>query len=76
MSVDAQELLAAVEAVIFVASEPVTLKRLQQAFPDESPEALETALEHLSEHYADEGRGLALDRVAGGYRLVTRPSSA
>ena len=74
MSVDAQELLAAIEAVIFVASEPVTVKRLQQAFPDESAESLETALAHLAELYHDEGRGLGLDRVAGGWRLVTRPA--
>jgi segregation and condensation protein B len=74
MSVDSQELLAAVEAVIFVASEPVTLKRFQQAFPDESAESLEAALTRLAELYHDEGRGLALDRVAGGWRLVTRPA--
>jgi segregation and condensation protein B len=74
VSVDSQELLAAVEAVLFVAAEPVTLARLQQAFPDESPAALEAALAHLEELHGHEGRGLALDRVAGGWRFVTRPA--
>ena len=74
MSVDAQELLAAVEAVIFVASEPVTPKRLAEAFPDETEETLNAALEHLKEHYGHEGRGLFLDQVAGGWRFATRPA--
>ena len=74
MSVDAQELLAAVEAVVFVASEPVTLERLRETFPDETSQAIEATLEHLARLYEHEGRGLALDRVAGGWRIATRPA--
>lgn len=67
------ELIAALEAVIFVASEPVTVERLQEIFPDESVEALQQALEGLAGQFEQPCRGLLLDRVAGGFRIATRP---
>ena len=74
MRLEADELLAAVEALVFVASEPLTAKRLREAFPGEAPEDVDRALERLARLHEGEGRGLALDRVAGGYRIVTRPA--
>ena len=38
MPLPEQELIAAVEAVVFVSSEPVTLARLQEVFADETAE--------------------------------------
>lgn len=71
---DRAELEAAIEAVLFVASEPVPRDRLLELFPEaERPaagEALETVLGRWCES-AD--RGVYAEEVAGGVRLVTRP---
>ncbi len=64
---------AALQAVLFVAAEPVTLTTLAhvlQCEPEDIPpviDELETALEHT---------GLRLVRIAGGWQLSTRPEHA
>lgn len=73
MPLPVEELIAALEAVVFVSSEPVTMQRLGEVFPEESPETLEVALESLARIFEQPGRGLLLDRVAGGWRIATRP---
>lgn len=73
MPLPPEELTAALEAVIFVSSEPVTAKLLQETFPEETEETLAVALEGLTRIFEQPGRGLLLDRVAGGWRIATRP---
>lgn len=66
------EALPLVEALLFASSRPVTLEKLAEAA--ELPEKLvEEAVASLEEACAARGRGVRLDRVAGGLRLVTRP---
>jgi segregation and condensation protein B len=66
------EALPLVEALLFASSRPVALDKLAEAA--ELPEKLvEEAVAALEEACATEGRGVRLDRVAGGLRLVTRP---
>jgi segregation and condensation protein B len=66
------EALPLVEALLFASSRPVALDKLAEAA--ELPEKLvEEAVAALEEACAAEGRGVRLDRVAGGLRLVTRP---
>jgi segregation and condensation protein B len=68
-----QEIESAIEAVLFTASEPVKQERLLELF-DESGEMVEKALQVVLERYSeDSSRGVMIDRVAGGIRLVTRP---
>jgi segregation and condensation protein B len=66
------EALPLVEALLFAASKPVPIDKLAEAaeLPEDVVAAAVTALE---ESCAAEGRGVRLDRVAGGIRLVTRP---
>ncbi len=73
MPLNADDLVAALEAVIFVSSEPVTPQLLREVFPDESEADLEAAVARLAKSYEEPGRGLLLDRVAGGWRIATRP---
>ena len=73
MALDPLELVGAVEAVVFVSSEPVTSVRLLEVFPEETAESIQAALESLAQVFEQPGRGLLLDRVAGGYRIATRP---
>jgi segregation and condensation protein B len=65
---------AALEAILFVSSEPVPRTKLMELFEeDERAEAAE-ALETVLARYSDgESRGVLVEDVAGGVRLATRP---
>lgn len=68
------ELEAVIEAVLFVASEPVSRTRLLELFAEEEREAAAQALESvLARFRGGEDRGVMAEEVAGGVRLVTRP---
>jgi segregation and condensation protein B len=65
---------AALEAVLFVTSEPVPEERLLAVFEPEQREEGVAALAALRERYRrEEGRGVFLEEVAGGLRIVTAP---
>lgn len=64
-------LVRALEAILFVASDPVPLKKLEQVFEPEEVErcALRDALDMLRRDYS--GRGVELHEIGGGYQLRT-----
>ena len=65
---------AAIEAVLFVSSEPVPRTRLLEMFDEEEREQAAEALESvLSRYQGGDGRGVFVEDVAGGVRLATRP---
>ena len=66
-------LAALVEGLLFVAEEPVSLKRLAQVL-EAPPEAVEAALQELEITYRE--RGLRVQRVKDRVQLVTAPSLA
>lgn len=67
------ELRAAVEAILFVAEQPVPDELLAEVL--EVPREEVTALvESLAAHLEEEGHGVGVRRVAGGWRLATRPA--
>ena len=67
------ELKAAIEAIVFVAEEPVTFLKLKEIFSAESPDKLQTAAAELMEQFNHERPGLEIREVAGGLRMTTRP---
>jgi segregation and condensation protein B len=68
------EMEAALESVLFVSSDPVPRARLIEMFDDEEHELAAEALASVLERYsAAEARGVMVEEVAGGVRLVTRP---
>jgi segregation and condensation protein B len=69
------ELGRAIEAVLFVAVEPVLPSLLAELF-EEPVERIEDTLTSLAEGYGFEGRGFMLARIAGGARLQTHPDMA
>ena len=70
-----EELEAAIEAILFVATEPVATERLHALFGDDDREAVEAALQAVIARYpGDAAQGLVADFAAGGVRLVTRPA--
>jgi segregation and condensation protein B len=66
------ELRAAVEGVLFVATRPLTIERLQRVLPGTSATYLEGFLTGLMVRYDRERRGWELRHIAGGWQLMTR----
>jgi segregation and condensation protein B len=63
-----------VEALLFASDKPMTVKQLQQTFPElEQPEieTLQKAVDEIVEDYAT--RPVALKKVASGYRFQVKP---
>ena len=75
-SLQGHELVAVVEALLFVSAEPVTVTRLATVIGAVSKAEVEQALNSLQEQLAQDGRGIQLVKLAGGYRLVTKPDYA
>jgi len=81
------ELTHSVEALLFVASQPLSLNELA-SLTDAPPERIERALDALGDRYGEGRSGVVLERAAGGWgfrasretaevcaRLVNRPSA-
>ncbi len=66
-------LVTIIEALLFVAAEPLTIDQLAAA-TDDSPEAVETALQQLKE--TCQGRGLRVQRQGQKVQLVSAPETA
>ena len=67
--------LAILEALLIVAEEPLPLPKLQEVLADEQPTQTEASLRELSLRLEEDGRGLMVQEVAGGFRLTTRPET-
>jgi len=71
-TIDARELKAILEAVLFVSPEPVPVARLVAILGTVSRAEVVQALGILTHDLNQDGRGIQLVQVAGGYRLVTK----
>ncbi len=65
------ELMAVVEALIFVADEPVGDKLLADVLGEEKA-AIRAAVEELQREYDERDGGLQVREIAGGYQISTR----
>jgi segregation and condensation protein B len=70
------EVLAVLEAMLFVSPEPLKIEEIEQALGDVPREEIERGLDAFARALEAPDRGLKLERVAGGFRLVTRPELA
>jgi segregation and condensation protein B len=66
------DLLAAIEAILFVAETPVPAAEIS-AVLEVPPSEVADGLTRLSERLAGQGSGLILREAGGGWRLYTRP---
>lgn len=64
-----------IEALLFVAEEPLPLAKLQEVLGDDDPAATEATIRELALSLEEAGRGLMVQEVAGGFRLATRPEA-
>lgn len=68
------ELEAALEAMLFVTNRPLPVAKMLEVFEPEDREEAAAALESVRQRYAEAtGRGVCIEEVAGGLRIVTRP---
>ncbi|MGQ9474804.1 MAG: SMC-Scp complex subunit ScpB [Actinomycetota bacterium] len=65
----------ALEAMLFVAGEPISTRRLAEALGCDEGRVL-SALQELSEEYRAENRGIQLRVVGNGWRMHTHPAYA
>jgi segregation and condensation protein B len=66
------ELMAIIEALIFVAEEPLSVKAIADVLKEDRG-WIETAVEELAREFNERNGGLQLREVAGGWQITTRP---
>lgn len=65
------QLMALVEALIFVADEPITTRLIAEVLGEEKG-AVEAAIDELRREYSERGSGLQIREIAGGWQMATR----
>jgi segregation and condensation protein B len=70
---DIIEMQAIMEAIIYVADDPVKLGQFKEVFPDVDSDTIEQALKGLAESFNSRSGGMLIREVAGGWRMTTRP---
>src|SRR5215475_7982982 len=73
ISATRDELKPAIEALLFVADEPLPFKQLCKILGDVPEEDVMWALSELVADYERRGSGLEAREIAGGWRISTRP---
>lgn len=68
----AESIVAAVEAILFAAGEPVHPKEIAAAIGGHDEDEIAAAIETLDRRYAETACGLFVERVAGAFRLATK----
>jgi segregation and condensation protein B len=70
---DITEMQAIMEAIIYVADDPVKMEQFKEVFPEENADTIEEALKGLAESFNSRSGGMLIREVAGGWRMTTRP---
>jgi segregation and condensation protein B len=67
------ELEQILEAILFSASKPIILKKLQKGLPEFTVLEIESALRRLVEAYNAQGRAVEIVEVSAGFQMRTKP---
>lgn len=70
------KVVAVLEAMLFASPEPLGLDEIQSALGSMTRVEIEAGLDALDRELTRPERGFRLERIAGGFRLVTRPDLA
>jgi segregation and condensation protein B len=68
-----KELNNPILAMLFVATDPLTLLELQEVYPKTPPEELRNTLDDLVAHFNSLQAAVEIRQISGGYRMTTRP---
>ncbi|MEW6210466.1 MAG: SMC-Scp complex subunit ScpB, partial [Acidobacteriota bacterium] len=71
MTID--ELKPIIESLIFVSEEPISARQIASLLEGENLSDIEEAARQLEEEFNSRNSGLQLQRLAGGFRITTRP---
>ncbi len=63
---------AQIEAILYVAEEPVTVAQLRDALELEKPDDIVAALAELASDTHTDHRGVEIKEVAGGFKMATK----
>ncbi len=66
--------IALIEAVLFAADEPITLRKLGSLTGAKGTAEMRKLVRRLRELYESEGSAFQIEEVAGGLQLLTRPA--
>jgi segregation and condensation protein B len=61
------------EAILFSASRPMTLKKLEKGLPEFTALEIQAALRRLMEAFDSEDKAIELVEISGGYQIRTKP---
>lgn len=70
-----EELKPVIEALLFVADEPLPFKQLCKVLGDVPEQDVQAALDELVADYEARNSGLDIREIAGGWRISTRPQN-
>lgn len=68
-----EQLRPIVEALVYLAEEPVTVASMVELLGAENEAAVRQSLTHLCSRYAASRHGIEIREVAGGYKMATKP---
>ncbi|HUX09258.1 MAG TPA: SMC-Scp complex subunit ScpB [Terriglobia bacterium] len=68
-----ETLKALIEAIIYVAPEPVSLDAIARALEGEERDRIKAQIELLTQEFEQPGHGIEVRLVAGGYRFSSKP---
>ena len=71
-----QKLKSILEAILFAASEPISLEQFQNALPGFDKRTVRNRLAELGADYQEMGRSFHLVEIANGYQICSRPEYA
>jgi len=72
VSLEDAQLQAVVEAMVYVAEEPLTVAQMASVL-QQPEERVDAALRQLVAEFEKPGHGLAIREVAGGFQMATKP---
>ena len=72
LTADAAQLKAVLEAIIYVAEEPLTLAQMAAAL-NQPPERMRALIQDLVAEFDKPEHGVTIREVAGGYKMATKP---
>jgi len=68
---DEQELKHIIEALLFASDEPLPVRRIRDLLKLEDARVARRIVEALRDEFASQRRGIQIEEVAGGYRLLS-----
>ncbi len=75
-SLDEQELKGIIESLLYVSQDPLTVDKITSVLAGPPKVVVNNAVRALQQDYDQDGRGLHIVEVAGGFSMVTRPDCA